>query len=79
MSDLGTESILTSTFPSFLRNDVDTPLPVVTGSRPVLQPNWGYEVARRDLRMLQPLHEIVQQLLCEGLMGANLLRNFFSH
>jgi hypothetical protein len=29
--------------------------------------------------MLQPLHEIVQQLLCEGLMGANLLWNFFSH
>jgi hypothetical protein len=29
----------------FLRNDVDMPLPVVTGSCPVSQPKWGYGVA----------------------------------
>jgi hypothetical protein len=46
----------------FLRNDVDASLPVFMGSCPVPQPNWGYGVARRDLRRLQQLCEVVQQL-----------------
>jgi hypothetical protein len=29
----------------FLRNDVDAPLPVVSGSRPIPQPKWGCGVA----------------------------------
>jgi hypothetical protein len=62
----------------FLRNNTDTPLSVFTGSRPIPQPNWGYDVAQRDLRMPQPLCEVVQQLLCGGLMGTDLLRTFFS-
>jgi hypothetical protein len=56
----------------FLRNDADTPLPMFTVSRPVPQPNWGYGVAKRDLRRLQPLHEVIQQLRREGLMGTDL-------
>jgi hypothetical protein len=54
-------------------------VPVLTGSRPVPQPNWGYDVAQRDLYRLQPLHEIVQQLLRGGLTGTNLLQTFFNH
>jgi hypothetical protein len=45
-------------------------LPVFTGSHPMPQPNWGYRVAMRDLQMLQPLHEVIQQLLCGGLTSA---------
>jgi hypothetical protein len=33
----------------FLRNDIDAPLPVVIGSRPVSQLKWGYGVAQRDI------------------------------
>jgi hypothetical protein len=44
----------------FLRNDANTLLPMFTGSRPILQPNWGYRVARKDLRRLQPMCEVVQ-------------------
>jgi hypothetical protein len=29
----------------FLRNDTDMPLPIFTGSHPISQPNWGYNVA----------------------------------
>jgi hypothetical protein len=47
----------------FLRNNVDVPLPMVTGSHPVPQPKWGYGVAQRDIHMLQPLRDVVQQLL----------------
>jgi hypothetical protein len=54
----------------FLRNDADMPLPVVTDSRPVPQPKWGY------IRRLQPLRDVVQQLLQGGLMDVNLLRTF---
>jgi hypothetical protein len=46
-----------------------------TGSRPIHQPNWGYGVAKRSLYRLQPLCEFIQQLLQEGLMGANLLQS----
>jgi hypothetical protein len=44
----------------FLRNDVDAPLLVVTGSRPIPQPKWGYGVAQRDIHRLQPLRDVVQ-------------------
>jgi hypothetical protein len=63
----------------FLSNDTDTPLPVFTGSHPVPQPNWGYGVAQRDLCMIQPLCEVIQQLLRGGLMGTDLLRTLLSH
>jgi hypothetical protein len=36
----------------FLRNDIDAPLPVFIGCRPIPQPNWGYGVAQRDLHKL---------------------------
>jgi hypothetical protein len=62
----------------FLRNDADAPLPMFTSSRPIPQPNWGYRMARKDLRRLQPLHGVVQWLLHGGLIGADLLRIFFS-
>jgi hypothetical protein len=38
----------------FVRNDANVPLPMFTGNRPIIQPNWEYMVARRDLRKLQP-------------------------
>jgi hypothetical protein len=44
----------------YLRNDASTLLPAFTGSRPVPLPSWGDEVARRDLRKLQPMHEALQ-------------------
>jgi hypothetical protein len=47
---------------SFPRNDIDVPLPVFTGSRPIPQPKWGYGVAQRYIHWLQPLC-VVQQLL----------------
>jgi hypothetical protein len=47
----------------FLWNDADAPLLVFTGNRPIPQPNWGYGVARRDTHKLQPLRDIVRQLL----------------
>jgi hypothetical protein len=62
----------------FLRNDVDAPLPVFTVNRPTPQPSWGYGVAWRDIRRLQPLREVVQQLQQAGLLGADLLRTFVS-
>jgi hypothetical protein len=33
------------------------------GSRPIPQPKWGYDVAQKHLCRLQPLHDVVQQLL----------------
>jgi hypothetical protein len=36
----------------YLRNDVVVPLLVFTGNCPVPQPNWGYEVAKKDLYKL---------------------------
>jgi hypothetical protein len=41
----------------FLCNNPNAPLSVFMGSRPIPQPNWGYAVARIDLRMLEPLCE----------------------
>jgi hypothetical protein len=60
----------------FLMDDSDAPLPVVTGSHPIPQPKWGYDVAERYIFRLQPLRDVVQQLLLGGLMGADLLRTF---
>jgi hypothetical protein len=62
----------------FLRNDVDALLPVFTCSHPVPQPNWGYGVAQRCIRKLQPLCDIVRRLLQDGLTGVNLLQTFIS-
>jgi hypothetical protein len=39
----------------------------------------GYGVAQKDLRRLQPLWEVVQQLMRGGMMGTDLLKNFVSH
>jgi hypothetical protein len=63
----------------FLRNDVDALLSVFTGSRRIPQPKWGYNVAQKDLRRLQPLCEVIQQLLRGGLTGMDLLRTIVSH
>jgi hypothetical protein len=63
----------------FPKNDANALLPVFTDRRPIPQPNWGYRVARKDLCRMQPLPEAVQQLLCRGLTGVDLLRTFFSH
>jgi hypothetical protein len=62
----------------FFRNDVDMLLPMFMGSRPIPQPKWGYGVAQKDLRMLQPLCEVIKQLLGGGLMGMDLLWTFVS-
>jgi hypothetical protein len=44
----------------------------------VLSEELGYGVAKRDLCKLQPLREVIEQLLHLGLTHADLLRNFFS-
>jgi hypothetical protein len=62
----------------FLRNNTDASLPIFMGSHPVPRPYWGYGVAQRDLRRLQALCEVIQQLLWRGLMGMTLLHTFFS-
>jgi hypothetical protein len=62
----------------FLRNDIDASLPWFTGSRLIPQPKWRYGVAQKDIRKLQPLREVIQQLLCGELTGADLLRTFVS-
>jgi hypothetical protein len=63
----------------FLRNDADTPLLMFMGNRLIPQPYWDYGVAQWDLHKLQPLCDVVWQLLHTGLMGSNLLRTFISH
>jgi hypothetical protein len=57
----------------FLRNDTDALLPMFMGCRPIPQQKWGYGVAQKDLRRLQPLRVVVQELLCGGLIGVDLL------
>jgi hypothetical protein len=47
----------------FVKNDVDVPLPVLTGSCPIPQLKWGYNVTRGRIRSLQPLGDVVQWLL----------------
>jgi hypothetical protein len=49
------------------------------GNRPFLQPNWGYDVARWNIRKLQPLRDNVQQLQQAGLTGADLLQTFINN
>jgi hypothetical protein len=48
------------------------------GCRPIPQHKWGYGVAQKDLRRLQPRRDVVQQLLCGGLIGVDLLQTFVS-
>jgi hypothetical protein len=62
-----------------LRNDTDAPLPSFPGKHPGHQANWGYGVAQRDIRKLWLLHDVVQRLLRDGLMGVDLLRTLVSH
>jgi hypothetical protein len=47
----------------FLRNNTNTPLLMFVGSHPIPQPNWEYNVAQRDIHKIQPLREVIQQLL----------------
>jgi hypothetical protein len=60
----------------FLRNDIEAPNPMVTGKRPAIQPSWRYGVAKKDARKLQPMRDILQSLLRDGLMGVDLLHTF---
>jgi hypothetical protein len=57
----------------YLRNDADMPLPAFTGNRLIPHHNWGYEVAKKGLGKLQPVHEVIQQLWREGLSGMHFL------
>jgi hypothetical protein len=63
----------------FLRNNTDAPLPIFMSSCHVPRPNWGYGVAQKDLRKLQPLWEVVRKLLQGRLTGVELLQTFFSN
>jgi hypothetical protein len=63
----------------FLRNGAAAPLPAFMGNHPLPQRNLGYRVAKRDLRKLQSLREVIQQLRQEGLTSMNLLQTSFSH
>jgi hypothetical protein len=42
----------------FLRNNTTAPFLEVTGRRPTPQSCWGYGVAKKDLRKLQPMSTI---------------------
>jgi hypothetical protein len=46
-----------------MRNDASVPLPTFTDNRSIPLPTWGYGVAMKDLSKLQPMHEVLQQLL----------------
>jgi hypothetical protein len=59
-------------------NNADALLPIFIGSHPIPQLNLGYIVARRDLHRMQPLRVVIEQLLREGLMGADLLWTFLA-
>jgi hypothetical protein len=48
-------------------------------NNPIPHPSWGSGVARWDTRKLQPLRDVVRQLLQAGLTGADLLWTFISH
>jgi hypothetical protein len=63
----------------YLRNNANAPLPMFTGTFPIPHPNWGYGVVEKDLSNLQPLHDVIQWLWWERLMGMHLLRTFFYH
>jgi hypothetical protein len=55
------------------------PLSEVTGRCPTAQLCWGYKVAKKDLRKLQPMLDILKSLIRGGLTGADLLHTFVSH
>jgi hypothetical protein len=54
-----------------------SPLSWVT--TPFLNLNGGYSVAQGRIRMLQPLHNVIQQLLRGRLMGTDLQWTLVSH
>jgi hypothetical protein len=60
----------------FLRNDTGVPLPVVMGRCPAVQPSWRYGVAKNDTHKLQPMRDVLQSLLRDGLTGVDLLHTF---
>jgi hypothetical protein len=62
----------------FLRNDANAPLLAFTCNRAAPQPSMGYGVAQWDIRKLQPLCKVVQQLQQARLIGTDLLRTFVS-
>jgi hypothetical protein len=62
----------------FLKNDADVLLLVFTGCCPIPQPKWGYDVAQQYIRRIQPLHDVIWQLLQGELTGADLLWTFVS-
>jgi hypothetical protein len=62
----------------FLKNDIDAPLPMVTGRRPATQPNWGYRVAKKDIHKRWPVLDILKSLLRDGLLGTDILCPFIT-
>jgi hypothetical protein len=52
-----------------LKNEDDVSLPAFMDNRPIPHPNWEHGVAWTNFPRLQPLLEIVQDLLQKGLMG----------
>jgi hypothetical protein len=63
----------------YLKNDAPSPLPVFTDGCPIPLPSWGEGVASKDLGMLQPFRENLQQLWQDGLTRVHLLQTFFIH
>jgi hypothetical protein len=51
---------------------------VFTGGHPIPYPNWEYGVAQAYLHRLQPLLEIIREMLQRRLVGAEILWTFFS-
>jgi hypothetical protein len=47
----------------FLRNDADTPILVFTGCCPTPHPKWGYDLAQEHIHRIQPVRDVVRQLL----------------
>jgi hypothetical protein len=47
----------------FLKNDIDAPLPAVTGRRPAAQPNWGYRVTKKDIHKRWLVLDVLKSLL----------------
>jgi hypothetical protein len=62
----------------FLKNDIDVPLPTITGRRPTAQPYWGYGVGKKGIHKLRHVLDILKSLPRVGLLGADILRTFIS-
>jgi hypothetical protein len=54
------------------------PLLVVMGKCPTFQPSWGYGVSRKDICKPQPMRDVLQSLLQDGLTGEDLLHTLVS-